>query len=162
GLSRKGPEEGNASYYYSLTRMPAEGTLVLGADTLRIEGSAWLDREWSTSALSEGVAGWDWFALQLADGHDLMIYRLRTEDGAATPFSEGVLVDADGASTRLVWGEDVVVEATGTWSSPVDGTVYPSGWRVRLPERGWDLEVEPLLVDQELTLSFRYWEGAVS
>ncbi|HET9948688.1 MAG TPA: lipocalin-like domain-containing protein, partial [Longimicrobiales bacterium] len=162
GLSRKGPEPGNASYYYSLTRMPAEGSLVLAADTLRVTGSAWLDREWSTSALSEGVVGWDWFALRLDGGWDVMIYRLRTAAGGASPFSEGVLVDSEGRSERLVWGQDVLVEPTGTWTSPVDGTRYPSGWTVRLPGRGWDLEVEPLLAGQELVLSFRYWEGAVA
>lgn len=160
GLSRKGPEPGNASYYYSLTRMPARGTVRIGADTLRTSGLAWLDREWSTSALSEGEAGWDWFALQLEDGWDLMVYRIRERDGGASPFSGGTLVGPDGAARSLVFGEDVLVEATGTWTAP-DGAVYPAGWRVRVPARLWDLEVRPVLDDQELDLAFRYWEGAV-
>ncbi len=160
GLSQKGPEPGNASYYYSFTRMPAGGTVRLGADTLAVSGLAWLDREWSTSALSDGLAGWDWFALQLDDGWDLMVYRLRADDGSATPFSEGVLVGPDGTSRRLAWDRDVQVESTGRWTAP-DGSVYPSGWRVRVPARGWDLDVEPELADQELKLAFRYWEGAV-
>ena len=162
GLSRKGPEPGNASYYYSLTRMPAAGTLTLPADTLRVTGSAWLDREWGTSALSQGVVGWDWFALQLDDGWDLMVYRLRRGDGRSTSFSQGVLVDSSGESERLAWGEDVTVEPRGAWTSPRDGTVYPSGWVVRLPKRAWELTVSPRVQDQELALSFRYWEGAVS
>ena len=162
GLSRKGPESGNASYYYSLTRMPAAGTLRVSADTMRVRGSAWLDREWSTSALSDGVVGWDWFALQLDDGWDVMIYRLRRADGSATPFSQGVLVGPAGETERLTWGTDVTVEPTGTWASPRDGAVYPSGWIVRLPGRGWELAAAPRVPDQELALSFRYWEGAVS
>ncbi|HUF76976.1 MAG TPA: lipocalin-like domain-containing protein, partial [Longimicrobiales bacterium] len=162
GLSRKGPEPGNASYYYSFTRLLAEGALTIGGEALPVTGTAWLDREWSTSALSAGLVGWDWFALQLADGWDLMIYRLREADGGAAPESEGVLVDPAGRKIPLVWGEDVVVGGTGTWSSPVDGAVYPSGWRIRVPARGWDLEVEPRIPDQELDVSFRYWEGAVS
>ena len=160
GLSRKGPEPGNASYYYSLTRMPARGVVRVGADTLRTSGSAWLDREWSTSALSDGEVGWDWFALQLDGGWELMVYRLRRADGSTSAFSRGTLVDADGRSSALVDGVDVVIEATGSWTAP-DGTTYPSGWRVRLPARGWELAVEPLLDDQELTGAFRYWEGAV-
>ena len=161
GLSRKGPEPGNASYYYSLTRMPAAGTLVLAGDTALVRGSAWLDREWSTSALGPGQVGWDWFALQLDDGHELMIYRLRRADGTADAFSDGVLVAPSGEPVRLEWGSDVRLEATGTWRSPIDGAAYPSGWRILLPERGWALEVEPVLVDQELDVAFRYWEGAV-
>jgi len=162
GLSRKGPEPGNASYYYSLTRLPADGTLVLRGDTLSVSGSAWLDREWSTSALGNALVGWDWFALQLSDGWDLMIYRLRRTDGSAAPESAGVLVDPSGGTVPLGWGTDITVESTGTWASPHDRALYPSGWRLAVPARGWDLAVEPRRPDQELDLSFRYGEGAVS
>jgi predicted secreted hydrolase len=161
GLSRKSSEVGNASYYYSLTRMPAAGRVSIGADTFAVEGLAWLDREWSTSALARGQIGWDWFALQLDDGWDLMIYRLRLEDGSADPLSEGVLVDPDGGRVRLSWGSDIRLEETGSWTSPVDGAVYPSGWRLSVPARGWELRVEPLVDAQELALAVRYWEGAV-
>ncbi|MHB1194403.1 MAG: lipocalin-like domain-containing protein [Longimicrobiales bacterium] len=161
GLSRKGPEPGNASYYYSHTRMPTSGTVVLGADTLRATGLSWLDREWSTSALSDGVAGWDWFALQLDDGWDLMVYALRRADGSAHPLSAGVLVDPSGTTRALAWGTDVTVRATGRWASPVDAAGYPSGWSITVPGAGLDLEVTPVLRDQELDLAFRYWEGAV-
>jgi predicted secreted hydrolase len=162
GLSRKGPERGNASFYYSHTRMPAAGTLAIGPDSSAVSGLAWLDREWSTSALGEGQVGWDWFALQLSDGWDLMIYRLRRADGTADSLSAGVLVDPDGASTPLDWRVSSALESTDSWTSPVDGAAYPSGWRIRIPARGWDIEVEPRLPDQELDLAFRYWEGAVS
>jgi predicted secreted hydrolase len=162
GLSRRGPEPGNASYYYSLTRLLATGVLRLGEQTHAVSGAAWLDREWSTAVLPAGLIGWDWFALQLDDGWDLMIYRLRASDGGDAPESDGMLVDPSGTKIPLVWGEDVVVASTGAWSSPIDGATYPSGWRVRVPERGWDLEVAPRIPDQELDVSFRYWEGAVS
>lgn len=162
GLSQKGPEPGNASYYYSHTRMPASGTVVLDGDTLDVSGLTWLDREWSTSALAEGQVGWDWFALQLNDGWDLMIYQLRRADGGADPLSDGVLVDPSGRRVPLEWGTDVTMEATGTWTSPIDGAAYPSGWRIVVPDRGWDLTVEPRIPDQELDVSFRYWEGAVA
>jgi predicted secreted hydrolase len=162
GLSRKGPEPGNASYYYSLTRMPAQGLVMVDGDTVAVSGSAWLDREWSTSALSAEQVGWDWFALQLDDGWDLMAYRLRQADGTADEWSEAVIVDPEGSPTRLAFGDDITFESTETWTSPVDGAVYPSGWRIAIPSRGWDLLVEPLVADQELDLSFRYWEGAVA
>jgi predicted secreted hydrolase len=162
GLSQKGPEPGNASYYYSLTRMPARGAVVVDGDTVAVTGLAWLDREWSTSALSADQVGWDWFALQLDDGWDVMAYRLRRADGTADSWSEAVIVDPSGAPTRLAFGDEIALESTDTWSSPVDGAVYPSGWRIGIPARGWDLTIVPRIPDQELALSFRYWEGAVS
>lgn len=162
GLSQKGPEPGNASYYYSHTRMPTAGSLVLDGDTLSVSGVAWLDREWSTSALSKGQVGWDWLALQLDDGWDLMAYRLRRADGSTDAWSDATLVDPNGVASRLTWRSGISIESTGTWTSPSDGAVYPSGWRVTVPQRGWDLAVEPRIPDQELDLAFRYWEGAVS
>lgn len=161
GLSRKGPEQGNASYYYSFTRMPTQGRVILGADTLLVTGASWLDREWSTSALPEGVVGWDWFALQLGNGWDLMVYALRRADGTAHALSDGVLVDPSGAKHPLEYGVEITVTPTATWRSPVDQSAYPSEWRITLPSMGWRLDVTPVLDDQELDLAFRYWEGAV-
>jgi predicted secreted hydrolase len=161
GLSMKGPEPGNASFYYSRTRMPASGRLVLDADTFDVDGLAWLDREWSTSALSEGQVGWDWFALQLDDGWEMMIYQLRGADGSAGPMSAGAIIDPEGERMDLALSTQLLFESTGTWTSAIDGTSYPSGWRIQVPSRGWDLAVTPAVLDQELDLSFRYWEGAV-
>ncbi len=161
GLSQKGPEPGNASYYYAHTRMPTAGWLVVESDSVAVEGLAWLDREWSTSALSPGQVGWDWFALQLDDGWEMMVYQLRREDGSADALSDGVLIDPTGQRVPLEWGRDVEVTVTEEWASPVDGVLYPAGWRIRVPDRGWDLAVTPVIADQELRLAFRYWEGAV-
>ncbi len=161
GLSRKGPEPGNASYYYSRSRMPASGRVVFGPDTVEVRGLAWLDREWSTSGLSEDQVGWDWFALQLDDGWDVMVYQLRLKDGSADRWSYGVLIDPAGNRVELEWGSDLILESNGSWASPIDGAVYPSGWRLRVPSRDWDLAIEPAILDQELDLAFRYWEGSV-
>jgi predicted secreted hydrolase len=161
GLSRKGSEPGNASLYYSFTRMPARGTVRLGGETLEVSGEAWMDREWSTSALGEGVEGWDWFALQLDDGRELMFYLLRRRDGTADPFSAGTLVAADGTARRL-GSEDVRVETLAHWTSPHSGARYPGRWRVSVPPAELRLEIEPRLADQELRVGTRYWEGAVA
>ena len=101
GLSQKSAEPGNASYYYSLPRMPTVGSLRVGSETFDVKGSSWLDREWSTSVLGEGQVGWDWFALQLDDDREVMVYRIREADGSASPESEGALVGQDGTKTRL-------------------------------------------------------------
>jgi predicted secreted hydrolase len=161
GLSQKGEKRGNASYYYSFTRLTAEGMLALGDKRVPVRGTAWLDREWSTSVLSEDQVGWDWFALQLSDGRDLMFYQLRRRDGSPDPFSSGVLVDGDGRTTRLQ-ASQVSLDVLDDWISPLDGTRYPSRWRLAIPAEAIELEIVPLTADQELDLTFRYWEGSVS
>ena len=161
GLSRKGSEPGNASYYYSLPRMDTSGTIRIGKETFSVSGLSWLDREWSTSALEPNQVGWDWFALQLDDGRDLMFYRLRRSDGTADPFSSGTLVAANGASRHLA-GEEVQLSINDWWTSPASGSRYPSRWRLRVPAEGLDLEIVPRVADQELLASVRYWEGAVT
>ncbi|HYG62570.1 MAG TPA: lipocalin-like domain-containing protein [Thermoanaerobaculia bacterium] len=161
GLSQKGPEPGNASYYYSLTRMPASGTVRVGGERFQVSGLAWMDREWSTSSLSADQVGWDWFALQLDDGTDLMLYRLRKKDGSADPLSSATVAGPAG-ETRHLSLADFRLEDLERWTSPRSGGVYPARWRVRIPAEDLDLEVSPLLADQELDVSFRYWEGAVA
>lgn len=160
GLSRKSAKPGNASYYYSLTRMPTRGRIVINGRRFKVSGDSWLDREWSTSALGSGQIGWDWFALQLSDNSELMYYRLRRRDGSISPFSAGTLIAPDG-STRHLKAADVSIKVLAHWRSPRGGR-YPSRWRVRVPSARLTLDVKPALADQELNLNVRYWEGAVS
>ena len=161
GLSQKGPGAGNASFYYSYTRMHAEGTVVVDGDTLAVSGSSWMDREWSTSALGEDQVGWDWFSLQLDDGRDLMYYQLRQTDGTPSRFSEGVVVAEDGSSTPI-HRDDVTLEVLETWTTPDGSRSYPVRWRLQVPAHGLDLPVEATFPNQEMNTSVRYWEGAVT
>lgn len=160
GLSRKGAAPANASYYYSVTRMRTSGTVRVAGREHEVQGLSWLDREWSTSALEAGQAGWDWFALQLEDGSDLMLYRMRRSDGGRDPHDSGTVVRPDGGIRHLAAG-DFTIEALAHWTSPHSGARYPARWRVLVPAAGYDLVIEPLMADQELDLAFRYWEGAV-
>jgi predicted secreted hydrolase len=160
GLDRKGPEPGNASYYYSIPRLAARGRVLVNGTESAVAGLAWLDREWSTSALSADVAGWDWFGLQLSDGSSLMFYRLRRRDGTPDRFSAGTFVGSDGELLLLGVG-DVDLEPVRYWTSRATGVEYPVAWKVRIPRAGLSLAIEPYLAEQELDLSVRYWEGAV-
>jgi len=161
GLSRKSAEPGNASYYYSLTRMPVAGTIRLGTESFAVAGAAWMDREWSTSSLGKDQIGWDWFAIQLADQREIMLYQLRRRDGTADPASAGTVVGPAGEVRRLA-PEDFSLTVLAHWRSPRTGAFYPSRWRLRIPSEGLDLQIAPLVADQELDVSFRYWEGAVA
>src|SRR5690606_27119512 len=115
------------------------------------------DREWSTSLLEGDVVGWDWFAVQLQDGRELMVFELRAADGQAR-YRSGTLVDAGGAA-RALGADDLAVEVLEQWTSPL-GTTYPSRWRLRGPD-GIALTLPPLVADQEHRGRSRYFEGAV-
>ena len=160
GLDRKGAGFGNASYYYSVPRLRADGSITLEGETFPVTGLAWMDREWSTSSLESGIVGWDWFALHLSDGGSLMFYRLRTANGEASPYSGGSLVSAVGVRTALT-ATDVSLAARDHWTSSATGTRYPIAWRLAAPAAKLSLEITPYLEDQELNLSVRYWEGAI-
>ena len=160
GLSQKGAEPGNASYYYSLTRMPTEGVVTVGGERFTVSGLSWMDREWSTSALGPDQIGWDWYALQLSNGQELMFYRLRRRDGSTDPHSAGTIVLRDGTPVALA-AREVVIDTLSTWVSPRGGHRYPARTRLRVPKADLEVEVTPRLPDQELEVSVRYWEGAV-
>jgi predicted secreted hydrolase len=160
GLSRKGPEPGNASYYYSCTRLPTVGRLGIDGTSFEVTGTSWLDREWSTSALAPATEGWDWLALHLSDGRDVMIYRLRRRDGGTTAESRATVIDRNGGS-RVVGPEAFRFVPAAFWRSPRTAIRYPVGVTVQIPSADLTLEVRPLLEDQELRLSLQYWEGAV-
>ncbi len=160
GLSPKGPEEGNASYYYSIVQQETTGTIRVQDETFQVSGLSWKDHEYSTSALSPGAIGWDWFSLQLDNGAALMFFQIRREDGTLQAESSGTFVYPDGRTEHVtleMWNVDV----TDTWTSPQNGAEYPAGWRIRIPELDLELEGQPLMANQELNVSTVYWEGAV-
>ncbi len=159
GWSQKSPETGNASFYYSLTRAVTTGSLSIGDERFDVRGTSWLDREWSSSALAMDQAGWDWFALQLDDDTELMFYQLRKTDGSIDPLSAGTLTTAVG-STRKLSSDAVSLSVLEHWDSPRGGR-YPGRWRLSLPDEALELEITPVMPDQELTTTVRYWEGAV-
>jgi predicted secreted hydrolase len=161
GYSQKGATPGNASEYYSLTRMPTEGTVTIEGEPFRVRGASWMDHEFGTTFLEKYQQGWDWFALQLADGRELMFYLLRRRDGTVASFSAGTLVAADGA-TRALAASDVRVDTLAHWTSSRSGVRYPSRWRLSVPSAALQVQIEPRLADQELIVGTRYWEGAVA
>lgn len=161
GYSQKGPQVGNASYYVSQTRLESQGVIELGGQSFEVRGTSWMDHEFSTSALAEGQVGWDWFALQLSDGSDLMVYSIRSQDRRPDPFAHGVLVRPDGTTLPLK-AADFRLTALEKWKSPQSGADYPSEWQVEVPSEGLSLRIKPRLADQELRVSFTYWEGAVT
>jgi predicted secreted hydrolase len=163
GYSRKSDRQGQASYYYSYTRLDARGTLTFDGVTWPVTGLAWMDHEFGSSLLAEDQAGWDWFSLRLDEGTELMVFRMRKKDGTSEP-PIGTSVARDGTSAYLK-GRQVGISPTGSWTSPHTKAVYPSGWMIEVADEDLKLEVVPLVEDQELasgkSTNIVYWEGAV-
>ena len=161
GYSEKSP--GNASFYYSYPRLTLRGTLIRDGETRTVTGQGWFDHEWSSSVLAEWQSGWDWFSLQLADGRELMLFRLRTKAGRANPENQpenryGILIEQDGSS-RVLAPDTIRLTPGKTWRGP-KGQPYPVEWQ--LEAAGMTLTIKARQPNQAMTGRFDYWEGAVS
>jgi predicted secreted hydrolase len=164
GVSQKSAGAGKASHYITFTRLNASGSLRLGGEEFAVEGTAWMDHEFSTDSMGEDQAGWDWLSLQLDDGADLMLYRLRNADGSTDTHSAGTYVGADGEAMHLS-AEDFTMTPGAVWSSPGTGGNYPLTWRVVVPRLSLEFLVTTPLQSQEIVPTNgrgpAYWEGAV-
>ena len=165
GISRKGAGAGQASHYYSFTRLATTGSVTIGHEQFDVTGTSWMDHEFGSADLAKDLVGWDWFSIQLADNSELMLYSLRRGDGSSDPASSGTIVSSDG-HTRHLSVADIRIEATGMWTSPESKATYPRTWRLTIPSLALSLDVAPLLDNQELrtrrSTQVTYWEGAVS
>ncbi len=164
GISQKGAQAGNASHYYSLTRMPTRGTLTVDGERFEVTGDSWMDHEFGTSFLEPGQRGWDWLSMQLSDGRELMLYQLRRDDGSRDPRSSGTLVGTDGKTKHLDVNAFTLTPGRATFKSK-NGAVYPIEWTISIPSEKLDLRVTTPMNDQELALErstgVAYWEGAI-
>lgn len=160
GYSRKGEEPGNASYYISQTRLETKGEIYLLGEEFQVSGLSWMDHEFSSSALGQDQIGWDWFSLQLDNDTEIMLFTLRNEDGSIDRFSTATIILPNG-QTQLFNFKEFEVVVHNQWTSPTTGAVYPAGWTIKIPSIDLTLNVRPLIPNQELVVSYVYWEGAV-
>jgi predicted secreted hydrolase len=162
GLRIKGPEPGNASYYYSLIQQPTTGSIIIKGQTFAVTGLTWKDHEYATNPLSAGTIGWDWFSAQFNNGSALMLYLLRHEDGSLEPTSAGTFITPDGDTLPLT-SADWTVNVLDTWKSPESNATYPDKWLIQIPKLELVLQGQSLMHNQELSTSTAtYWEGAVA
>jgi len=164
GVSQKGSAPGNASHYYSLTRMPTSGFLTVNGERMKVSGQSWMDHEFGSSFLEKGQIGWDWMSLQLDDGTDLMLYRFRRSDSTRDTHSNGTIVYSDGRYFAIPFDRFEMVPVEN-WRSSRSRGEYPVRWRVRVPEREVEIEVRAVISDQEMrtgeSTGVTYWEGSV-
>jgi predicted secreted hydrolase len=155
GFSQKS-EQGQASYYYSQPFFQAEGDLQIDGKTYRVSGPAWLDREWSSQPLTANQTGWDWFSIHLANGAELMLYRMRHKQGA--PYLTGTWIAADGSTQSLNADE---ISLTPQGDSSVAGRQIPTRWSVKIPSKGLDITTTALNPQAWMGLQIPYWEGPI-
>lgn len=161
GFSPKSANEASASHYYSLTRLTTEGSLKIGDREFEVSGLSWYDREWSTSALTRDQAGWDWFAIQLENDFELMLFQLRDPDGN-TNFASGTLIRPDGSSQAIA-ADEIRLKPTKTWTAPDSKVSYPIEWDVEIASLDVALKVAAALENQQLRMAaMTYWEGATT
>jgi predicted secreted hydrolase len=161
GVSVKAAGGASASHYYSMPRLQTTGEIFANGASHPVSGESWFDHEWSSSQLGKGEVGWDWICLQWEDGAELMLYRMRLENGDVDPSSSGTWIAADGTTTHLR-ASDFQMTPTAFWKSKTNGAQYPIRWRVTLPGQQTELTIRAALEDQELKLgAITYWEGAI-
>jgi predicted secreted hydrolase len=161
GFSRKGPEERQASHYYSEPQLAATLQLALdgrpaGAPAM---GRGWIDHEWSDEILHPDAVGWDWIGIKLFDGSALTAFVLRRRDGSA--LWAGGSFRAPGQAARIFAADEVRFQTGRRWRSPQTAASYPVQWQVSTSAGRW--QVQALMDEQELdsrgSTGTVYWEG---
>ena len=155
GFSRKGPDETQASHYYSEPQLSARQ--VDGGTAS--EGRAWLDHEWSEEILHPQAVGWDWIGMNLFDGSALTAFELRRRDGSA--LWAGGSFRANGAAAQILGPGQVRFTPGRRWQSPATAASYPVQWQVETAAGAFS--VRALADGQELAsrdgTGTVYWEG---
>ncbi|WP_425198319.1 lipocalin-like domain-containing protein [Polaromonas sp.] len=159
GLSRKGPEEKQASYYYSLPQLATSGSLQVKGQKFEVTGKAWLDHEWSEELLHPSATGWDWIGMNLDDGSALTAFRLRDKEGNAV-WDGGSFRSAKGDFFAFSRGE-VIFRPVRRWKSPLSQASYPVEWLVRTPADIYTVRavIDNQELDSRQSTGAIYWEG---
>ena len=159
GLSRKGPQPEQASYYYSVPQLTAAGSIALQGRRFPIQGKAWLDHEWSEALLHPDAVGWDWIGMNLDDGSALTAFQLRRKDGSA--LWDGGSFRSAGGDTYIASLGETQFRAGRRWTSPVSTASYPVEWVVRTPADLYTVraQVDNQELDSRTSTGGIYWEG---
>lgn len=155
GLSRKS-DRGQASWYYSQPFFEVEGVIEWQGEKHQVSGMGWLDREWSSQPLAADQQGWDWFSLHLHEGSKLMLFRLRSDDGSH--FHSGTWISPEGRTEPL---DQADISMTPLRQSNVAGRRLPTRWRLQVPDRQVDIEVQALNEQTWMGTGIPYWEGPI-
>lgn len=156
--------DGIPSNYISFTRMKTQGTIQIGDRKIDVDGTTWMDHEYTSFKPKKTTQGWDWFAIQMENDYDIMLYQLHKTDGTLATDSTGSIIDPYG-KVQAIRMPEYSISSIDQWKSPESGVTYPLSWRISMPEKGIFLDITPYLPNQEMimkTTDVIYWEGACS
>lgn len=154
-------DTGGTSYYYSYTRMSAQGTIATPTGSVDVTGQAWMDHQWGQFDMVD-FKGWDWWSIQTDDNREIMLFQFTDWDGVLCE-QAGTIIDADGTATELAGFDDFQITPKRTWTSPWTLGVYPLDWDITISKGDWNLQVVTHVDDQEMyNIAQNYWEGATT
>jgi predicted secreted hydrolase len=160
GLSQKGPDAAQTSYYYSQPHLQVRGELTLKGKRFVVGAgsTAWLDHEWSQQVMPPQAVGWDWMGINLFDGSALTAFRLRDKNGNAV--WDGGSFRAKDRLFNFQRGE-VTFKPQRNWKSPVSQATYPVEWIVRTPADFYTVRavIDNQELDSRASTGAIYWEG---
>jgi predicted secreted hydrolase len=164
GFSRKGPELAQSSFYVTHPQLAVRAALTVRGQRFDVQGTAWLDHEWSEAVLAPDAVGWDWIGMNLFNGDSLTAFQLRRQDGSAL-WNGGSFRSAADAAAPLGgqrFATDAVrFEPLRTWTSPLTRATYSVAWTVTTPAGRFTVQavIDPQELDSRQSTGTIYWEG---
>ncbi len=164
GLVQKGEFSINATRFYSLSRMRAQGAVVIDGQRFDVEGMGWFDHEFGASTEEKDQQGWDRFAVQFDDGTELLVFRIRNQSGLTTEQSFGTWISPDGVAQKIN-ADQFQLDSLSQWKSKDSSATYPAEWRLQIPGRSLDLTLRPTVAAQEIpgtdAVGGAFWLGSI-
>ncbi len=142
---------GGDTLYYAREKMETQGTISIDGEQFAVEGTSWFDRQYG-ELFQSIFKGWQWFALELFSGEQIMLY-----DYTHHYQNERYGSITAGGETEEFPATAFNVKVLGSWISPHTGNRYPSGWLVEV--KGRQFIVQPAIKDQELRAKHLFWVG---
>lgn len=142
------------TYYYSLTNLKTKGTIRIKNKIIKVEGKSWMDHQWANTSYSKDDS-WVWFSIQLDNNTEMVCFEYN--DGKDKTYLASISYPND----KQEHIHEVKFTSFGRkWISPKTKAEYPLSWRIEIPLKGIDLEVSPLIRNQEMVFgTINYWEG---
>ena len=153
---------GATSDYYSAPRLAASGALVLHGRTISIAGKGWFDHQWGNFAMNSASWHWNWFACQLRDGSDLMLYQFIDPSGRPTGVQNGTYVRRPGIVAHV---QRFTIQPLGPEVRPTGATAtYPLRWTLKVPAAHLDITLAARARHQFIANQYLpgFWEGAAA
>jgi predicted secreted hydrolase len=141
--------------------MGVDGSISIDGVESKVDGTAWMDREYGEVGPDEAIRGWVWMSIQLSDGREMMVYRLNRR-GSEETYLRAACIDR-GGSVKVVAEHEIRMYPTKTWISQATGAEYPVSWVLQVPCEAIELVIEAKFdaveFDTRGTTSTIYWEG---